>query len=151
MNPKITVNENITLISLHNVSASMSVIADIFERIGDMDIDVDVISMSPVQSDLTSLSFTVNDEDTIKLLQFVKKLPGLSTKPIVSSGNYIISVLENEMENQPGFASKIFRSLAQVNTDIRIISTSEVQISMLVTEADFNCAYSAISECVKNM
>lgn len=151
MNPKITVNENITLISLHNVSASMSVIADIFERIGDMDIDVDVISMSPVQSDLTSLSFTVNDEDTIKLLQFVKKLSGLSTKPIVSSGNYIISVLENEMENQPGFASKIFRSLAQVNTDIRIISTSEVQISMLVTEADFNCAYSAISECVKNM
>ena len=151
MNSKVTVNENITLISLHNVSASMKTIADIFEKIGEMDIDVDVISMSPVQSDLTSLSFTVNDEDTIKLLRFVKTLPGLSTKPIVSSGNYIISVLESSMENQPGFASKIFRALAQVNTDIRIISTSEVQISMLVTEADFNCAYEAISECVKNM
>lgn len=151
MNPKITVNENITLISLHNVSSSMSKIADIFEKIGDMGIDVDIISMSPVQSDLTSLSFTVNDEDTIKLLQFINTLPGLSTKTKVSSGNYIISVLENSMENQPGFASKIFRALAKVNTDIRIISTSEVQISMLVTEADFNCAYSAISDCVKNM
>lgn len=151
MNPKITVSENITLISLHNVSANMSVIADIFEKIGSMGIDVDVISMSPVQSDLTSLSFTINDEDTIKLLQFVKSLPGLSTKPIVSSGNYIISVLEDEMENQPGFASKVFRSLADTNTDIRIISTSEVQISLLVTEADFNCAYSAMSGCIKNM
>lgn len=151
MNPKITVNENITLVSLHNVSSNMSKIADLFEKIGAMDIDVDVISMSPVQSDFTSLSFTINDEDTIKLLQFVNKLPGLSTKPIVSGGNYIISVLEDSMENQPGFAAKIFRALAKVNTDIRIISTSEVQISVLVTEADFNCAYSAISECVSNM
>ena len=39
MNSKVTVNENITLISLHNVSASMETIADIFEKIGEMDID----------------------------------------------------------------------------------------------------------------
>ena len=66
MSSKITVTEGITLVSLHNISANMEAIADIFDMIGNLGIDVDVISMSPVQSDLTSLSFTVNDEDTIE-------------------------------------------------------------------------------------
>ena len=55
------------------------------------------------------------------------------------------------MENQPGFAAKIFRAIAQVNTDIRIVSTSEIQISMIVTEADFDSAYNAVNNCVNNM
>ncbi len=151
MSSKITVTEGITLVSLHNISANMEAIADIFDMIGNLGIDVDVISMSPVQSDLTSLSFTVNDEDTIELVRALNQLSGISTKPTVSNGNYIISVLDDAMENQPGFAAKIFRAIAQVNTDIRIISTSEIQISMIVTEADFDSAYNAVNNCVNNM
>lgn len=151
MEPKITVAEGITLVSLHNISANMSLVADIFEKIGELGVDVDVISMSPVQSDLTSLSFTVNDEDAIKLIQSLKKISGFSTKPTVSTGNYIISVLDDAMENQPGFAAKIFRAIARVNTDIRIISTSEIQISMVVTEADFESALKAVKDCAESL
>lgn len=150
MEQKIVVTENITLITLYNVSAKMSYIAEIFEKIGEIGVDVDIISISPIQSDLTSLSFTINDEDTVKLLQFVKSFSG-NVKPVVSGGNYIISVVDEQMENHPGFASKIFRSLAEADVGVCTIATSETQISMLVTEADFNCAYEAISDCMKNM
>ena len=55
------------------------------------------------------------------------------------------------MENTPGIAAKIFRAVAEVNTDIRVISTSEVQISLLVTKADFDAVYEAILNCVKTI
>ena len=150
MDPKIIVTENITLVSLHDVSAGMSHIAGIFEKIADMGVDVNIISIPPIQSDLTSLTFTINDEDTVKLLQFVKSFSG-DVKPVVSSGNYIISVIDENMENHPGFASKIFRALAESDVDVCTIATSEIQISMLVTEADFNSAYESITNCLNNI
>ena len=34
-------------------------------------------------------------------------------------------------------AAKVFRAAARASADIRIITTSEVQITLLVTQADF--------------
>lgn len=151
MNPTITVSSDVTLVSLQNISADMNLIADIFEKISGLCIDVDMISLSPVQSATTSLSFTIKDEDLFKFLEHTSDLSGIRIKPIVSSGNYIISVLDKEMENNPGVAARLFRALAEINTDIRVISTSEVQISILVTPADFEAANEAIEACVKSM
>ncbi|HIQ80246.1 MAG TPA: hypothetical protein IAD32_03050 [Candidatus Scatavimonas merdigallinarum] len=151
MNPVVNVSDEITLVSLHDIPANMQQIADIFEKIASMGIDVDMISLSPVQSASTSLSFTIRDADLIKLLEFTSGLQGGRVKPIVSSGNYIVSVLDKQMENTPGIAAKIFRAVADVNTDIRVISTSEVQISLLVTKADFDAVYESILNCVKTI
>ncbi|MDP4119962.1 MAG: hypothetical protein Q8876_02780 [Bacillota bacterium] len=139
MNPRITVNENITLITLHNIPSEITYISDIFEDIAKLNVDVDMISMSPVQSDLTSLSFTINDDDLTKLLE-----NSVFQKPIVSSGNRIISIFDSAMSGTPGFAAKVFKAASSANADIRIITTSEVQISILTTEADYDETYKAI-------
>ena len=52
------------------------------------------------------------------------------------------------MENCPGVAAKIFRCAADVGTDIRLITTSESQISLLITKSDFDSAYSAIQNVI---
>ena len=150
MQPTITVSEGITMISMQNISSDMNIIADIFEKIAQLNIDINIISLSPVQSSKTTLSFTIKDDDLIKILEFTSKLEG-NIKPVVSSGNYIISILDENMENSPGVASKIFRACGNAGTDIRIISTSEVQLSLVVTLADFQDAYNSIEECIKNM
>ena len=59
-------------------------------------------------------------------------------KTIVSSGNCKISVYDQAMKNTPGIAAKVFAAAAKIETDIRIITTSEVDISLLVTAADFD-------------
>lgn len=118
MNPQITVEEEITLVSLHNIPAEMAVIAEIFEKIALMDIDVDIISLSPVQGAQTSLSFTIRDESLIRLLEYTKSLEGGKAKAIVSGGNYIISVLDEGMAQKPGVAAKLFRAVSAVNPDI---------------------------------
>lgn len=61
MNPVVNVSDEITLVSLHDIPANMQQIADIFEKIASIGIDVDMISLSPVQSASTSLSFTIKD------------------------------------------------------------------------------------------
>ena len=53
-----------------NIPAEMAVIAEIFEKIALMDIDVDIISLSPVQGAQTSLSFTIRDLSLIHILSF---------------------------------------------------------------------------------
>ena len=63
MAASITVSENITLVTMQNIPAEISFIADVFAKIAAMDVDVDMISLAPVQSSKTSLSFTINDED----------------------------------------------------------------------------------------
>ena len=144
----IVVSDDITLITLQNIPADISFVSEVFEKIAEMGVDVDMISLSPVQSSMTSLSFTINDDDLMKILGYTSKLNEGSIKPIVSSGNCKISVNDPGMENCPGVAARIFRCAADVGTDIRLITTSESQISLLVTKSDFDSAYAAIQNVI---
>ncbi len=139
MKPTITVCDDVTLIILQNVPANMTFVTQVFEKIASMEIDVDMISLTPPQSSLTSLSFTVSDDDLVKILSYTSTL-----KDDVSSGNCKISVSDAAMENCPGVAAKIFAQAAQAGADVRLITTSESQVSLLVTKSDFDAAFSAI-------
>ena len=65
-------------------------------------------------------------------------------KSIVSSGNRKISIDDDNMVNCPGVAAKVFKAIAKSKAEIRLITTSESQISVLVTMADFEAAFAAV-------
>ncbi|MCI6007791.1 ACT domain-containing protein [Oscillospiraceae bacterium LCP25S3_E10] len=148
MSAKIQVSNDITLVTLRNAPADMDFIASVFEDIAALNIDIDMISLSPVQGSSTSVSFTINDDDLMPLLGYTSKLKSKNIKPIVSSGNSIISLMDDDMADHPGVASKIFRAIADSNIDLRIVTTSQVQVSVLVTDAVFEQAYKALSTCL---
>ena len=87
----------------------------------------------------------VKDDDFIKTVEYTSKLKDGSVKPIVSSGNCIISIVDVAMENAPGVAARVFKTLAEANVQIMLITTSESQISVLVTRADFDDAVDSLS------
>lgn len=148
MSAKIQVSSDVTLVTLRNAPADMDFIASVFEDIAALNIDIDMISLSPVQGSSTSVSFTISDDDLMPLLGYTSKLKSKNIKPIVSSGNSIISLTDNDMADHPGVASKIFRAIADSNIDLRIVTTSQVQVSVLVTDAVFEQAYKALSTCL---
>ena len=148
MRAKIQVSSDVTLVTLRNAPVDMDFIASVFEDIAALNIDIDMISLSPVQGSSTSVSFTINDDDLMPLLGYTSKLKSKNIKPIVSSGNSIISLTDNDMADHPGVASKIFRAIADSNIDLRIVTTSQVQVSVLVTDAVFEQAYKALSTCL---
>ena len=148
MSAKIQVSSDVTLVTLRNAPVDMDFIASVFEDIAALNIDIDMISLSPVQGSSTSVSFTINDDDLMPLLGYTSKLKSKNIKPIVSSGNSIIRLTDNDMADHPGVASKIFRAIADSNIDLRIVTTSQVQVSVLVTDAVFEQAYKALSTCL---
>ena len=149
MKPTINVYDDVTLVILQNIPADIEFVTGVFEKIAEMDIDVDMISLNPAQSSLTSLSFTIKDDDLVKLLSFTSTLNDEKIKPIVSSGNCKISINDAGMENCPGVAAKIFGGVAKVRTDIRLITTSEAQVSLLVTKSDSDSALAALQEAMQ--
>ncbi len=138
MNPEISVSYDITLVTLHNVPSDIVFITKVFDRISKMNIDVDMISLSPPYSFSTDLSFTVKDDDLPAILSDASEFSHHQIKMSVSSGNCKISVNDPAMEHHPGAAAAIFHQYAQLHTDIRLITTSESQVSILIPKADFD-------------
>jgi aspartokinase len=137
LSPKVSMEEDITLIVLQDCPPELNFVADVFQKIGQLGVDVDMISLAPSQGSNTSVSFTIADADLDKILSFTSELRDkVCVKAIVSSGNCKISVYDPNMVNAPGLAAQVFAAAASVDCDIRLITTSEVDISLLVTAAD---------------
>ena len=127
----------------------MASISKVFEAISQCGINIDMISMAPTHGATTGLSFTISDEDLIGILGFTSKLKQETDMDvIVSSVNHKISVYDPVMKNTPGIAAQVFRAISGTDADIRLITTSEVEISLLVTEADFDTVLNALQEAL---
>ncbi len=137
---KITVTEDVALITLQNSPSQMAFITRVFREIAGKGINVDMISQTAPLGGKISLSFTVPGSalgdvfDIFKMLRV--ETPEL--KPVISGGNYKISLSGEIMRSLPGVAAHVFDVISGLNIDIRIITTSEVDISLLVTQADYH-------------
>lgn len=144
----ITVIDNVTLISLNDSPADIKIISKIFNMLSEAEIDVDMISQIPPHGNIPYLSFTVNDDDLTKVFAIASKLREINPelKLAISSGNSKISVFGEGMKNCPGVAAKVFSAVAETNAEVRMITTSEVDISVLVYNHDSDTVYSAIQK-----
>ena len=89
----ITSSMDITLVTLQNCPSDLTVIHQIFDKAAELGIDIDMISLAPSQSAMSSLSFTMSDHDLPKLLTFSSHLHNeLGVKTVISSGNSKIIV-----------------------------------------------------------
>ncbi|WP_411676784.1 ACT domain-containing protein [Caproicibacter sp.] len=146
LSPKITTVSDITLITLQKCPSELEFIANIFQRIAGLGVDVDMISLAPTQGAYTSVSFTISDNSLDKILSFTSELRNQrQISAVASSGNCKISVYDAGMINSPGVAAEVFDVASTVHADIRLITTSEVDISLLVTAADFQETLNALT------
>ncbi|BCI60309.1 ACT domain-containing protein [Solibaculum mannosilyticum] len=142
----VSITEDVTLITLSDSPADIHFISSIFDCIAEAKISVDMIAQSAPIGDRTSLSFTVSDDDMRKALDVVSSLrvSHPSLRPSISSGNVKVSVYSEQMRTQPGVASKVFSAAASSNVDIRLVTTSEVDISLLITKPEAETLSKAI-------
>ena len=144
----ISVVEDVTLISLYDSPADIKIISKIFDIISQYCIDVDMISQTPPSGSHYSLSFTVSGDDFGKVLEIVAALRDLNSeiKIGVSSGNCKISLFGESMRGKPGVAARVFAAASSVNADIRMITTSETDMSLLLVKADLENTVKAIKD-----
>ncbi len=144
----IYITEEVTLFSLCDSPADISHIAEIFKMIADAGIDVDMISQFPLSGSNSGFSFTVSDKDFVAVLSIASEIRNKSpkTKINVSSGNTKITVSGEAMRGTPGVSAGIFNAAASVDADVRMITTSEIEISMLVVSSDVDDVVDAIKK-----
>jgi aspartate kinase len=85
----------------------------------------------------TDISFTVTRTDLPRALREVEGvLDDIGAAEAVSDGTLAsVSIVGSGMQNAPGYASRMFRILAEGNINIDMITTSEIRISCIINEA----------------
>lgn len=142
----IFVTEDVTLFSLCDAPADIEHMANVFKLIAEAGIDVDMISQFPVSGANSGFSFTVSDSDFIPVLSIASHLRTLNpkTKISVSSGNCKLTVSGEAMRGTPGVSARVFKAVASVDADVRMVTTSEIEIAMLVVKSDVDDVIEAI-------
>ena len=67
-------------------------------------------------------------------------------KPEILPGNCKVALYDANMVNTPGVAAKVFTLLAEAGIQVILVTTSEVDISLLVSEHDLPDALAIMRE-----
>ena len=133
-----TFTEDITLVVLDEAPADLCFVASAFEALSVGKINIDMISQSPPKGSSSGLAFTLSDSDLGAALETIAKLREIfpKIKISVSSGNTKLLISGDDMKNNYGIAAEVFNAVAATHADVRMITTSEIDISLLITNPD---------------
>ena len=122
--------------------------AMIFGKLAQEGISVDMIIQSYARkvSNTNDIAFTIDSADLPKTKAALEELKGeLKAGDIKIDENIAkVSIVGAGMIDRPGIASTMFETLAKLNVNIRMISTSEIKISCLVDKEDAKRAVAAL-------
>ena len=108
----------------------------ILGAIADANIDVDMIIQNVGHDDTTDFSFTVNRGDFTKAQAILEEVKTkLGAREVTGDSKICkVSAVGVGMRSHPGVASKMFKALADEGINIKMISTSEIKISVVLDE-----------------
>ncbi|MBN1377945.1 MAG: aspartate kinase [Gammaproteobacteria bacterium] len=132
----IAFNRDEAQLTVSGVPDQPGIAAGILGPISDANIEVDMIVQNVAADDTTDFTFTVNRGDykkAMKILQQVVK--DMGAREVKGDEAIVkISLVGVGMRSHAGIASKMFQALAAENINIRMISTSEIKISVVVNQ-----------------
>jgi len=142
----ITVTYNVALVSLYKLPNNIRVISELFSAIAQNGINIDMINQTPPYRDCINLSFSLKNSQLVNVLsvlnEFRKKYPDLRVE--IDADNTKLSVYGEGMRNVPGVAASIFTIFAEEDIAVKLVTTSETDISYLIFDKDVDKATSAI-------
>ncbi|HET7028407.1 MAG TPA: aspartate kinase [Candidatus Limnocylindrales bacterium] len=139
-------DRNVAKLTLVEVPDQPGVAARVFEPLADAAINVDMIVQNVGHKGATDLSFTVPEVDVARakrILEPVVRELGfreLTTDIAVAK----VSIVGAGVQNAPGYAARMFRTLADAGVNIEMITTSEIRITCVIAEADVETAVRAL-------
>jgi aspartate kinase len=129
-------NSKVAKITVRSLPDRPGIAAALFEPLASVGISVDTIVQNTSVERTTDISFTVSRTDLEKAMGEMREvLPSVGGAEVLSDAKLAsVSVVGSGMQNTPGYASRMFRILADGNVNIDMITTSEIRISCIVHE-----------------
>jgi len=140
-------NRDEAKVTLLKVSDRPGVAAGVFGPLAEASVNVDMIVQNVSEDGKTTdLTFTVGQADlnlAVEVLETRKDKIGF--QKIVADAELVkISIVGVGMRSHPGVAQTMFNALAKKGINIKVISTSEIKVSVLIDEEYTELALKAL-------
>ena len=130
----IATDKDVAKITVFSVVDRPGIAAALFDPLAESDISVDIIVQNASVSGTTDLTFTIKQSDVDRAMKVVEEVAqDLGTTNVGKAENLAkISIVGTGMQDSPGYASTMFRSLAEAKINIEMITTSEIRITCII-------------------
>ncbi len=142
----IAFNRDEAKLTLLGVPDLPGVASRILAPVSDANIEVDMIVQNVAADQTTDFTFTVHRNDYDKAFAILKEINAMLGGRECVGDNKIakVSIVGVGMRSHAGVASKMFTTLADENINIQMISTSEIKVSVVMSEKYMELAVRAL-------
>ncbi|MBO0992244.1 aspartate kinase [Bacillus sp. SD088] len=140
--------KGMTRLTILGLSNELNGLSSIFTVLADHQIDVDIIIQSQTDTNKTNLSFSIKTKDlenAIEVLEQHKQVIGYEGLEH-EAGLAKVSIVGSGMVSNPGVAAQMFQILAKNQIQVKMVSTSEIKISVVVSEGQMERAAQTLHE-----
>jgi aspartate kinase len=130
----IALDKNQARVSIFGVEDRPGISAEIFGKLADKNINVDMIIQNVGKDGKANLTFTVPQTELALTKEVLKEYESNSKSIEYDDSIAKVSVVGVGMKSHSGVAATAFKTLADENINILMISTSEIKISMVIDE-----------------
>lgn len=142
----VAADKNVARISVIGIPDLPEKAFALFNLLSQQGINVDIILQSIGREDRKDISFTVAEENAEEAYEIVKKhQQALGAEEVTCTKDVAkVSLVGAGMISNPGVATQMFEALYSAQVNIRMISTSEIKISVLVDKDQVEDAVRAV-------
>ena len=142
----IALDKNQVRVGMYGVVDKPGVASAIFTALADANINVDMIVQTRGLDGTTDLDFTIPTTDLEIYKKVIEQFKTQAKNIDYNEAICKVSIVGVGMKSNTGVASKAFTAMANENINIRIISTSEIKISMIIDEKYAELAVRALHD-----
>jgi len=130
----IALDRNQARVTVREVSDRPGIAAEIFTKLAEEQINVDMIIQNASSDGKTNLGFTVAQSELSRAKAVIEAFDHDIGAMDLDDSVCKVSVVGVGMKSHAGVAASAFTALANENINIEMISTSEIKVSMIIAE-----------------
>ncbi len=142
----IALDEDVAKITVVGVPDNPGSAARIFTPLARAGISVDTIVQNSSLDNTTDLTFTVERGQLSAAMEVVEKVASeINVRELRSDPGLVkVSIIGTGMQNNPGYAARMFETMSGEGINIELITTSEIRITCIIREARVKDAVRAL-------
>ena len=144
---KINIEPSLMMISVQDAEFKGNTMARYLQIFADTGVVVDMISQSAPHGTTIDFSFTASSSDlplVMKAISAANLDKDAKASPLISVGYSKLNLFGEEMVTSCGVAARALAALAGANIEIVLITTSDLDISLLIRQQDEDAALEAL-------
>ena len=146
---KINIEPSLMMISVQAAEFKGNTMARYLQIFADTGVVVDMISQSAPHGTSMDFSFTASSSDlplVMKAISAANLDKDAKASPLISVGYSKLNLFGEEMVTSCGVAARALNALAMAGIEVLLITTSDLDISLLVRSENEDAAYEALKK-----